>query len=146
MQPFQPMWTCLFLSESSVSDAMLLWSCYTISPFQKLILISESLMLTSCCCLFYVTDHWVHPGLCQETPGEYDVWTIKRHHVSSNMFSQLRYSGTFKAELFIECLNDELLPCRVLKKVTNYTIFPVVWLNEVGYFYFKKQSSAIIYG
>lgn len=27
---------------------------------------------------------------------------------------------------------NELFSCRVLKKVKDYTIFPLVWLNEVG--------------
>ncbi len=31
---------------------------------------------------------------------------------------------------------NELFPCRVLNKVKDYTIFPILWLNEVR----KKRS------
>lgn len=38
---------------------------------------------------------------------------------------------------------NELFPCRVLKKVKDYTIFPLVWMNEVRSQKKKERSGAL---
>lgn len=33
-------------------------------------------------CYFFLSDNWLHLEVCQEASSEYDVWTVKNHHVS----------------------------------------------------------------
>lgn len=77
-----------------------------------------------------IVDNGNYPWVCQENPGEHDVWTLQGHHVSC-IFCTLglwRFAAIGTYPLLAIAV---LLVRRVLKKINESIIFPLVWMNEV---------------